>query len=464
MNSSTTTPATHHWHQGALIELDITGLNHNGDGLGRHQDRVVFVPDAVTGDRLRVKLVQVKKNLAIGQLVDILEPSSHRIRPHCIVADKCGGCQWQHIDPQFQGELKQQQIIDALERIGKFRDLPLQPFLTAPASLGYRNKVTYPLARSKTGQVQAGYYRRGSHKVVNLNQCPVQDDRLNPLLAQIKQDIHARGWSIYDESQQRGKLRHLGLRIGQRTGEILLTLISAQGSLPGLAEQAEQWLGHYPDLVGVCLNLQPEPGNRIFGPTTQRIAGRDTCREQFAGLTYALGADTFFQINTAAAELLLTQLQSALNLQGDECLLDAYCGVGTFTLPLAQGVKTAIGIEINDHSVQQAQQNAALNQITNTTFLAGTVESCLPSLPEQPDIVLLDPPRKGCSPAVLTEILKRRPHKIAYISCQPPTLARDLNFLCTEGGYHLDWIQGCDFFPQTAHVECAVILTCPPGV
>jgi 23S rRNA (uracil1939-C5)-methyltransferase len=442
-----------------MIDLDITGLNHEGAGIGRHQDRVVFVPDTVTGDRLRVKLVQVKKNLAIGQRVEILVPSPHRVRPACIVADKCGGCQWQHIDAQFQAELKQQQIIDALERIGKFTDLPMQPFLTAPNDLGYRNKVTYPLARAKTGQVQAGYYRRGSHKIVNLNQCPIQDHRLNPLLAQIKQDIHTRGWSIYDENQKRGKLRHLGLRLGQRTGEILLTLISAQASLPGLDEQAEQWLERYPDLAGVCLNLQPEPSNRIFGPTTQLIAGRDSCRERFAGLTYALGADTFFQINTAAAEALLTQLQTALNLQGNECLLDAYCGVGTFTLPLAKQVKTAIGIEINEHSVQQAQQNAAINHITNATFLAGTVESCLPTLPDQPDIVLLDPPRKGCSLAVLTEILKRRPHKIAYISCQPPTLARDLHYLCKENHYQLTWIQGCDFFPQTAHVECAVILT-----
>jgi 23S rRNA (uracil1939-C5)-methyltransferase len=226
-----------------------------------------------------------------------------------------------------------------------------------------------------------------------------------------------------------------------------------------LQEQAEQWLDRYPELVGVCLNLQPEPSNRIFGPTSQLIAGRDTCQERFAGLTYSLGADTFFQINTRAAELLLTQLQTALDLQGDELLLDAYCGVGTFTLPLAQRVKTAIGIEINDHSVQQAQHNAEINQITNVTFLAGTVEAHLPTLADRPDILLLDPPRKGCSPAMLAEIVKHRPDKIAYISCQPPTLARDLHYLCTEGGYQIAWIQGCDFFPQTAHVECAVILT-----
>lgn len=454
-NSNT---VTNPWQQGALIELTITGLNHQGEGIGRWEERVVFVPDTVPGDRLQVKLIQVKKGYAIAQLLKILEPSPQRVRPACIVADKCGGCQWQHLDYQFQAGSKQQQIIDALERIGGFTDLPLQPFLQSPESLGYRNKVTYPLARSKTGQVQAGYYRKGSHKVVNINQCPVQDDRLNLLLAEVKRDIENRGWSIYDEEQKRGKLRHLGLRIGQRTGEMLLTLVSAQKSLPDLEEQAGEWLERYPDLGGVCLNIQPAPNNRIFGDETIVIAGRGSCREKFAGLTFNLGANTFFQINSSAAELLLTHLQQALNLQGDELLVDAYAGVGTFTLPLAQQVRRAIAIEVNQDSVKQGQHNAEINQITNVDFLAGKVEEVLPTLSDIPDILLIDPPRKGCTPEALTEIMALRTKTIAYISCQPPTLARDLKLLCAEGNYQIIWAQGCDFFPQTAHVECAVIL------
>lgn len=454
-NSNT---VTNPWQQGALIELTITGLNHQGEGIGRCEERVVFVPDTVPGDRLQVRLIQVKKNYAIAQLLEILEPSPQRVRPACIVADKCGGCQWQHLDYQFQAESKQQQIIDALERIGGFTDLPLQPFLQSPASLGYRNKVTYPLARSKTGQVQAGYYRKGSHRVVNINQCPVQDDRLNLLLTEVKRDIEDRGWSIYDEEQKRGKLRHLGLRIGQRTGEMLLTLVSAHRGLPDLEEQAGEWLERYPDLGGVCLNIQPEPNNRIFGDETIVIAGRGSCREKFADLTFNLGANTFFQINSGAAELLLNHLQGALNLQGNELLVDAYAGVGTFTLPLAQRVRRAIAIEINQDSVRQGQHNAEINQITNVDFLAGTVEAVLPTLSDIPDILLIDPPRKGCTPEALGEIMALRPAKIAYISCQPPTLARDLKLLCAEGNYEIVWAQGCDFFPQTAHVECAVIL------
>ncbi len=340
--------------QGELVELTITGLSHDGAGIGRIDNQVIFVPDTVPGDRLQTRLVRVKKGYAIGQLQQLIALSPQRVRPACIVADKCGGCQWQHVSPAQQAQSKQQLIIDALERVGGFNAIPLQPFLHAPTPFSYRNKVSYPLARSQTGQVQAGYFRRGSHKLVNINRCPVQDERLNPLLAGIKADIQSRGWSIYNEATQQGKLRHLCLRMGQRTGEILLTLVSTQASLPELAEQAAAWLDHYPDLVGVSLNVQPQPGNRIFGPETIVVAGSATCRENFgANLTFTLAADTFFQINTAAAELLLSHLVPALELQGNEQLLDAYCGVGTFTLPLAQQVQQAIGIESSQASVQQ---------------------------------------------------------------------------------------------------------------
>jgi 23S rRNA (uracil1939-C5)-methyltransferase len=286
----------------------------------------------------------------------------------------------------------------------------------------------------------------------------VQDSRFNLLLKEIKEDIQLQGWSIYDEGQKRGKLRHLSLRIGRRTGEILLTLISTQASLMNLKEQAEVWLGRYPGLVGVALNLQPQPNNLIFGPETRVIAGQGTCREIFAGLTFDLGADTFFQINTETAELLLEQILQALDLGGEETLLDAYCGVGTFTLPLAQRVQRAIGLEVNPNSVRQAEHNAQANQIPNTTFVVGNVETQLTHWLPEADLVWLDPPRKGCHPSVLETLVAQRPKTIVYLSCQPATLARDLKLLCGSGAYQLTWVQGADFFPQTAHVECAVIL------
>lgn len=444
--------------QGQVIELEITDLNTNGDGVGRYEGKVVFVPDSVTGDRLTAKIIQSKAKFARGKIQNLLAPSTNRIRPQCIVADKCGGCQWQHIDPDYQRQAKRQQVIQAFQRIGGFEDIQVQPLLHTSDVLNYRNKSTYPLARSTTGQVQAGYYRSGSHKLVNLNQCPIQDERLHPLLKDIKQDIQQRGWSIYDETNHRGKLRHLSLRIGSNTGEMLMTLITTSEKLAGIEEQAQLWLDKYPELVGVCLNINPDRINAILGKTTYTVAGKPYLREIFAGIELHIAANTFFQINTSAAELLFEAVVEKLNLTGEETIVDAYCGIGTFSLPLAKKVKQVIGIEINSASIQQAQNNAALNNINNSVFYTGKVKDCINQIDFKPDVLLLDPPRKGCDPQVIETILKIQPSFIVYISCKPSTLARDIKLFCQSNLYKLKYIQPTDFFPQTTHVESYVIL------
>jgi 23S rRNA (uracil1939-C5)-methyltransferase len=392
--------------QGQLIEIDITDLADTGDGIGRFEQLVVFVADTVPGDRVAVRLQQVKSTYATAKLETLVKISEHRIRPNCIVADKCGGCQWQHVNYDYQLKTKQNQVIQALERIGGFTDFPCDEILAGkidnfPQFLGYRNKATYPLARSAAGQIQAGYYQKGTHKLVNLNQCPVQDPRLDPLLKEVKEDIHWMKWPVYDEKQHTGEVRHISLRIGRRTGEILLTLIARTGDLPGLETQASDWLKSYPKLVGVCLNINAAKTNVIFGSETRCIAGRSFLREEFAGLEFQLRADTFFQVNTEAAEGLLQVIAAELNLQGNEVLVDAYCGIGTFTLPLAKQVQIAIGLEVQPEAIAQAELNAQLNDLTNVTFHVGTVEELLPQLGVKPDIVLLDPPRKGCDRKVL---------------------------------------------------------------
>jgi 23S rRNA (uracil1939-C5)-methyltransferase len=451
------------WQQGNLVEVEIEDLGDRAFGIGRYEGRVVFVPDTVPGDRALVRLVRVKPNYAHGKLQELLGASEQRIRPHCIVADKCGGCQWQHIDYGYQQAAKEKQVREALTRIGGFENPTVAPLLTGKA-LHYRNKVTYPLGRSSTGNVQAGYYRQGTHQLINLNACPVQDTRLDPFLAEIKQDIQAKGWSIYDETKHQGKLRHLGLRIGQQTGEVLLTLISTSEKLEGLTEQAETWLEKYPQLVGVCVNINRDRGNIIFGDQTYCVAGQPYLTEIFAGLSYQLRPETFFQVNTMAAQKLLEVIGQHLNLEGNETLVDAYCGIGTFTLPLAQTVKQAIGIEVQETSITQAQTNAAINGIENVTFYPGTVETVLPQLQLPPNIVILDPPRKGCDRAVLDTLLLQQPQQIVYVSCKPATLARDLKYLCESGTYQLNLVQPADFFPQTAHVECAAFLSRNPAI
>lgn len=445
------------WQQGQLLEVSITDLNDTGEGVGRWGGRVVFVPDTVTGDRALVRLVRVKSNYATGKLHQLLEPSGDRIRPHCIVADKCGGCQWQHVADPYQQWTKYNLVVQALEHIGGFLEPPIAPILTADSSLAYRNKATYPLKRSSTGRVQAGYYQKGTHQLINLNQCPVQDSRLNPLLAEIKQDIEQLGWSVYDEPRHQGRLRHLSLRIGRRTGEILLTLVSTDW-IRDLEDQAQKWLTRYPQLVGVCVNRNPNRTNAIFGEETRCVAGQPYIREEFAGLVFQLRSETFFQVNTEAAEALLNVIVEQLALNGDEVLVDAYCGIGSFTLPLAQRVRQAIGLEVQRASVEQAQLNAQLNGIENVVFQTGAVETLLPQLGIAPDVVLLDPPRKGCDRTVIETLLQISPKHIVYISCKPATLARDLKLLCQTSGYQLSHIQPADFFPQTSHVECAAFL------
>ncbi|XFA74399.1 23S rRNA (uracil(1939)-C(5))-methyltransferase RlmD [Thermosynechococcaceae cyanobacterium Okahandja] len=446
------------WQQGAVLELTIDTLNHTGSGVGRWQGRVVFVPDAVPGDRLRVRLQHVKPQYAHSVLLEVLAPSPARVRSACIVADKCGGCQWQCVDYPTQLAAKEELVHGAIARIAQVQPQTFFPIVAAPAPLGYRNKVTYPLGR-RHGQVVAGYYQKGSHRIVNLNQCPVQDPRLNPLLATIKADLHP--WPIYDETTAAPGFRHLGLRIGQRTGEQLITLVLAGELPPDVPAQAQRWYEQFADVVGVCVNFNSQRGNRIFGHYTQVLAGRSYLREILAGVEFHIGATTFFQVNTAQAERLIEILRDWLGLRGTEHLLDLYCGIGTLSLPLARLAGRVTGVECHADSVIQAIATARHNGLTNTEFICAAAEEWLPQWRQAVDVILLDPPRKGCDRAVLAAILEQRPPRIVYVSCHPATLARDLGYLCAAGGYHLLKVQPLDMFPQTAHVETIALLSAP---
>ncbi len=498
--------SSHSFRQGDVVELEITDVSDSGEGVGRVDDRVVFVPDTVTGDRISARLVTVKRQYAHGKLLDLLTASPHRVRPSCIVADKCGGCQLQHIDYDYQLTAKENQVTQALKRIGGFTAPPVAPIVGAQGNFTYRNKVTYPLGYTDVGAIKAGYYRKGTHQIVNINQCPVQDDRLNPLLAEIKNDLQDRGWKMYqpeekgarepgerrtafkvvDRNASSGELingipkpklrprkeiitvevepdnspqfRHMLLRIGRRTGEILLTFVVTGFDIPNFEGQAQRWMQRYPQLVGICLNLNDRHNNTIFGTETRCIVGREFICETFGNLQFQLKSDTFFQIYTEQAEAVLDTIVARAGLKGTEMLVDAYCGIGTFSLPLSKRVKRAIGIEVHAASVVQARANARLNGITNIEFRTGEVEELLPQIDVPVDVVLLDPPRTGCDRAVLDALKRMQPSQIIYISCKPATLARDLQILCEQGNYRLDLVQPADFFPQTAHVECVAFL------
>ncbi len=443
--------------QGSIIPLTITALTGTGDGLGHHDNQVVFVPNTAPGDQIEVRLVRVKRSHATGILHSLVEPSPIRVDPACFVADKCGGCQWQQVDYDAQLLAKQQIAQDALQRLGGFDLPPAEPILGSEDTLHYRNKATYPIQGRADGGLKAGYYRRGSHQLINLNQCPIQDVNLDPFLAEIKHDLQSTGWQPYDEKTHRGSLRHLALRVGRSSGEVLLTLVSRDLNLPNLEDWADRWMGRYSSLVGVCLNLNPEKTNAIFGAETQVIQGRSALRETFAGYTVWVDSTSFFQVNTEQAERFFDWIVAQMNLTGSETVVDAYCGIGTFSLLIAQKVKQVIGIESLPDAVRQARHNSRYNHTDNISFIEGSVENELPTIPPA-DIVVLDPPRKGCDVVVLETLLRRQPQQIVYISCHPATLARDLKILTATGEYTLTAWRAADFFPQTAHVECVAFL------
>jgi 23S rRNA (uracil1939-C5)-methyltransferase len=330
--------------------------------------------------------------------------------------------------------------------------------LASSSELGYRNRAVIPLERTGDGHLKAGYYRRGSHRIVNMNHCPVLDPRLDALIAPLKTDLEATDWEIDRHLSGGGGLRHLALRIGHHSGEILITLIASHDAFDGLKAQADTWMARWPQVVGVLLNIQDQPGNVLFGPQTRVIAGREWLSERFCSLRLQLGCDTFFQVNTPQAERVVGLLLEALPQQGCQ-LVDAYCGVGTFALPLAAAGHRVVGLELHRGAVELALCNAQLNGLADQArFQQGPVAEHLRAHLPLADAVLVDPPRKGLEQPVRQALLEQPVPQLLYLSCDPATLARDLGAL-VEGPYQLEAVQPLDFFPNTSHSECLAVLS-----
>ena len=443
---------------GERFELDITDLGHDGQGVGRWQERVVFVPGALPEERVAVVVRRVQRRHLEAELQAVLVASPLRRRPPCILAERCGGCSLQHWQDGPQAHWKEQLVVQALRRIGGL-DCAVAPLIAPETTLGYRNRATIPLERREgDGQLRAGYYRRGSHRIVNLNRCPVLDPRIDALIAPLKADLEASDWPVDVHLEQEGGLRHLALRVGHHSGEILITLISSHDELDGLEEIAAHWLERWPQVVGVCLNLQPLATNTLMGPETRLLAGRGFVRERFAGIGLSIAADTFFQVNTVQAERLVPLLLESFGpLEGQE-LIDAYCGIGTFSLPLAAAGARVLGLESHLASVEQARANAAANGLNRASFEQAEVGASLVERLGAIDGLLLDPPRKGLPALLCAAIGATPPATVAYISCNPATLARDLALLTGEGRLRVERVQPIDFFPQTSHVETLAVL------
>jgi len=442
---------------GTVIDLTISGVGHDGQGVGRWQDTAVFVPGVLPEERVVARVRRAAKRHLEAELVGVEEPSADRQKPPCILSDSCGGCSLQHASTDAQLAIKTEIVRQSLSRLARL-DVPVEETWGCSAGLGYRNRALIPLERRDDGSLRAGYYRRGSHKIVNMNRCPVLDPRIDALVAPLKEDLEASGWPVDVNLTGSGGLRHLGLRVGHHSGEVLITLVSSHRKLPGLDDLAQTWMKRWPSVVGVTLNLQPKASNVVMGSDSETVAGRPWLLESFAGVDLQIAPDTFFQVNTAQAERLVEPLHAFFSAGSSGTVIDAYCGIGTFGLPLAKRGLQVLGLEVHGPAVVQAQANAERNGIATAFFEQSDVASVLADRLRMAGSLLVDPPRKGLSPEALEAIQQGKPERIAYISCNPSTLCRDLAELCAEQAYRLESIQPVDFFPQTSHVECLALL------
>lgn len=447
---------------GQRLECTVTGLSHDGRGVAPLQGSVALVTGALPGEQVRLRLEHRARRHWLAQLETVLEPSAQRCRPACELADHCGGCSLQPLQLQAQRHWKRGRVVEALARIARLPESEqrVAATLCGGDGLGYRNRATLPLERRPDGSLRAGYYRSGSHTLVDVSHCPVLDPRLDRLIAPLKRDLESTGWPVDRHLTAQGGLRHLALRLAHHSGELLVTLVSSHADLPGLQRWAERWLQRWPQLVGVCLNIQDRPTNVLLGPQTAVVAGRGWIDESVAGLRLSIGADTFFQVNTPMAERVVPLLLAGLDGLEPGLVLDAYCGIGTFSLPLAAAGWQVLGIERGAAAVERARHNAQRNQLSQRcSFVEGAVGALLAARINRVQALLVDPPRKGLEAPALAAILASPPRRLLYLSCDPATLARDLAALAgTDGPYRLGAVQPLDFFPQTSHVETLATL------
>ena len=474
------TPTLKPVQTGDIIEVEILSLAFGGDSVCRVEGFALFVRGGLPGEKVKVKITQVKDHYATGDIIEVERFSPDRVAPPCPIFEECGGCQWQHINYPKQLQTKRQFVVDALERIGKLEGVTVEPCLPSEVSYAYRNKAM-PVLSMRDGHFISGIYEPRSHKLVPYQHCPIQGDAINDLIQKVLKKIDLSGLTPYQEKKHYGFLRHLAVRQGFGSGELLLAFVTRDEVpeerlhkttlLPEplneiLPRLAEELMNEIPGLVGVLQNINPSRTNIVFGSSTKLLAGRDHYFEKFDGLTLKVSLKSFLQVNTSQAAVLHTVVREALGAPEGRrkwgTVLDLYSGIGTLALAIADKADYVVGAEEVVPAVEDARQNAELNHKTNIDYLEGDVADLLLKLKAQGlqkiDAALLDPPRKGLLPEVISRVTAFHPERLVYVSCDPTTLARDLALLVKQG-YRVDWAQPLDMFPQTYHVETIVKLT-----
>ena len=444
-----------------IVTLKIEDCGIDGEGIGKADGFTVFVKDAVIGDTVRAKIMKAKKNYGYGRLEEIITPSPDRVEPKCQFARQCGGCQLQALSYEKQLEFKTSKVRGHLERIGGFTDIPMEKILGMDQPFHYRNKAQFPVGKSKDGRIITGFYAGRTHSIIENRDCALGVTRNKEVLDRVIAHMEKFHIQPYDENTGKGLVRHVLIRYGFFTDEMMVCLIINGEKLPG-EEALVKSLRQIPETVSVMVNVNKKRNNVILGEKVRLLWGQPYITDKIGEISYQISPLSFFQVNPYQTGRLYGKALEYAQLSGNETVWDLYCGIGTISLFLAQKAKMVRGVEIIPAAIENAKENACLNGFANTEFFVGKAEEVLPEqfarTGERADVIVVDPPRKGCDETLLSTIIKMQPDRVVYVSCDSATLARDLKYLC-ERGYELKKVCPVDMFPNTVSVETVVLLS-----
>lgn len=442
-----------------IEQMQITAMSSDGNGIAKFDGMVVFVPYSAVGDELLVRIVKVQKHYSYGIIEQILKPSPDRVQDGCPVYQKCGGCAFRHISYQAELRHKAEFVESNLRRLGGLEPKML-PITPSPLVKGYRNKAQYPI-RNHDGKIEAGFFAKRSHRVISCASCDLQPAFFEEILEYTRGFLQEHQISAYDELSGKGLVRHLYLRYGEVSGEVMVCLVLNGNQLPELPQYLQGLLEVCPQVASVVLNVNREQNNVILGSECKTVYGKDTIQDTLCDVQFELSPLSFYQVNRQAAQQLYRLAAQLAEFQGDELLVDLYCGAGTIGLSMASQVKELIGVEIVPDAVENARANASRFGAVNARFICADAKQAATQLAQEglaPDVIVVDPPRKGCDHEVLEAISQMAPQKLVYISCNSASLARDCKELAALG-YQLQVAAPVDLFPRTTHVETVCLLS-----
>jgi len=449
------------WKKNDIIETIIEDISETGEGIGKTDGFTWFIKDTVIGDKVEAKVMKTKKSYGFARLERIITPSPARIEPRCPVARQCGGCQLQAMSYEEQLKYKERKIYNNITRIGGFKNVPMLPIMGMDEPWRYRNKAQFPWGVDKEGNIIAGFYAGRSHTIIGCDDCLLGVEENREVLQRIKSHMEKHGLRPYDESSHKGLIRHTLIRKGFKTGEIMVCQVINGRSLPHKDELVKTLL-EIPEMTSISININTEQTNVILGNKIENLYGPGYITDYIGEVKYRISPLSFYQVNPVQTEKLYGTALEYAGLTGGEVVWDLYCGIGTISLFLAQKAKKVYGVEIVPQAIEDARENARLNGIDNVEFFVGKAEEVLPEQFEKnhvyADVIVVDPPRKGCDEMCLETIVKMAPERVVYVSCDSATLARDMRYLA-DRGYEVAKVRGCDMFGWSSHVETVCLLS-----